>query len=181
MLLYGYMTDMFLNGFYRTLLETGAKKMHKGVNRRLHSGHLHGHIKFVCIHSNTKTLIAFLWFFILAFFPVIMFSFTNIRVYFFFIRDLLFLSRPKIEVNAEHREIMHLIEFKNQMSLCTFMWGEKSFSLSFPYIILAFKGGKSMVVINIDNLKSMILYNEMSSTKLTFRQQIKRTMVFMSQ
>ena len=38
-----------------------------------------------------------------------------------------------------------------------------------------------MVVINIDNLKSMILYNEMSSTKLTFRQQIKRTMVFMSQ
>ena len=59
--------------------------------------------------------------------------------------------------------------------------GEKSFSLSFPYIILAFKGGKSMVVINIDNLKSMILYNNMSSTKLTFRQQILRTMVFMSQ
>ena len=59
--------------------------------------------------------------------------------------------------------------------------GEKSFSLSFPYIILAFKGGKSMVVINIDNLKSMILYNDISSTKLTFVQQIKRTLVFMSQ
>ena len=40
--------------------------------------------------------------------------------------------------------------------------GANSFSLSFPYIILAFKGGKSMVVINIDTLKSMTLYNEMS-------------------
>ena len=48
-----------------------------------------------------------------------------------------------------------------------------SFSLSFPYIILAFKGGKSMVVINIDTLKSMTVYNTMSSTKLTFSQQIK--------
>ena len=56
--------------------------------------------------------------------------------------------------------------------------GGKSFSLSFPYLILAFKGGKSMVVINIDTLKWKTLYNEMSSTKLTFRQQIKRTMVF---
>ena len=36
-----------------------------------------------------------------------------------------------------------------------------------------------MVVINIDTLKSMTLYNEMSSTKLTFRQQIKRTMVLL--
>ena len=54
-----------------------------------------------------------------------------------------------------------------------------SFSLSFPYIILAFKVGKSMVVINIDILKSMTLYNEMSSTKLTFRQQRKRTMVLL--
>ena len=35
-----------------------------------------------------------------------------------------------------------------------------------------------MVVINIDTLKSKTLYNEMSSTKLTFRQQIKRTMFF---
>ena len=57
------------------------------------------------------------------------------------------------------------------------MLGANSFSLSFPYIILAFKGGKSMVVINIDTLKSMIVYNEISSTKLTFCQQIKRTMV----
>ena len=57
--------------------------------------------------------------------------------------------------------------------------GTNSFSLSFPYIILAFKGGKSMVVINIDILKSMTLYNEMSSTKLTFRQQRKRTMVLL--
>ena len=36
-----------------------------------------------------------------------------------------------------------------------------------------------MVVINIDILKSMALYNEMSSTKLTFRQQRKRTMVLL--
>ena len=36
-----------------------------------------------------------------------------------------------------------------------------------------------MVVINIDILKSMTLYNEMSSTKLTFRQQRKRTMVLL--
>ena len=57
--------------------------------------------------------------------------------------------------------------------------GTNSLSLSFPYIILAFKGGKSMVVINIDILKSMTLYNEMSSTKLTFRQQRKRTMVLL--
>ena len=57
--------------------------------------------------------------------------------------------------------------------------GANSFSLSFSYIILAFKGGKSMVVINIDSLKSVIVYNEMSSTKLTFCQQIKRTMVLL--
>ena len=57
--------------------------------------------------------------------------------------------------------------------------GANSFSLSFPYIILAFKGGKSVVVINIDILKSMTLYNEMSSTKLTFRQQRKTTMVLL--
>ena len=62
------------------------------------------------------------------------------------------------------------------MHICV---GANSFSLSFPYIILAFKGGKSMVVINIDILKSMTLYNEMSSTKLTFRQQRKRTMVLL--
>ena len=36
-----------------------------------------------------------------------------------------------------------------------------------------------MVVINIDILKSMTLYNEMSSTKLIFRQQRKRTMVLL--
>ena len=36
-----------------------------------------------------------------------------------------------------------------------------------------------MVVINIDILKSMTLYNEMSSKKLTFCQQIKRTMVLL--
>ena len=57
--------------------------------------------------------------------------------------------------------------------------GANSFSLSFPYIILAFKGGKSMVVINIDTLKWMTFYNEMSSTKLTFLQQIQRTMVLL--
>ena len=62
------------------------------------------------------------------------------------------------------------------MHICV---GANSFSLSFPYIILALKGGKSMVVINIDILKSMTLYNEMSSTKLTFRQQRKRTMVLL--
>ena len=62
------------------------------------------------------------------------------------------------------------------MHICV---GANSFSLSFPYIILAFKGGKSMVVINIDILKSMTLYNEMSSTKLTFRQQRKRTVVLL--
>ena len=31
-----------------------------------------------------------------------------------------------------------------------------------------------MVVINFDTLKLMTLYNEMSSTKLTFRQQFKK-------
>ena len=46
--------------------------------------------------------------------------------------------------------------------------GANRFSLSFPYIILAFKGGKSMVVINIDTLKLMTVYNELSFTKLTF-------------
>ena len=56
--------------------------------------------------------------------------------------------------------------------------GANSFSLSFPYIILAFKGGKSMVVINIDTLKSVIVYNEMSSTKLTFCQQNKKNYGF---
>ena len=59
--------------------------------------------------------------------------------------------------------------------------GANRFSLSFPYIILAFKGGKSMVVINIDTLKLMTVYNELYSTKLTFCQQIKRTGFVMSQ
>ena len=36
-----------------------------------------------------------------------------------------------------------------------------------------------MVVINIDTLKLMTVYNELSSTKLTFCQQIKRTVVLL--
>ena len=35
-----------------------------------------------------------------------------------------------------------------------------------------------MVVINFDTLKLMTLYNEMSSTKLTFRQQFKKNYGF---
>ena len=59
--------------------------------------------------------------------------------------------------------------------------GTNSFSLSFPYIILAFKGNKSMVVINIDTLKWMTLYNEMSSTKLTFVNKCEELWFVMSQ
>ena len=36
-----------------------------------------------------------------------------------------------------------------------------------------------MVVINFDTLKLTTLYNEMSSTKLTFRQQFKKNMVLL--
>ena len=59
--------------------------------------------------------------------------------------------------------------------------GANSVYLSFPYIILAFKGDKSMVVINIDTLKWMTLYNGMSSIKLTFVNKYKELWFVMSQ